>query len=131
MGDDLVGRQNRNGGRTVINRRRAVATVGLVGGLLGSVVGVGISQLPASAASTVSVSSFTNNFSAMKSLKSIAKSGKGKVAVILPDTVSSARYTQFDAPYLTKAFKTAGLSTSQFSVTNAQGSDTTQLTDAQ
>jgi D-xylose transport system substrate-binding protein len=115
----------------VFNKGRAVASVGLVGGLLGSVVGVGISQLPAAAASTVSVSSFTNNFSAMTKLKSIAKSGKGKVAVILPDTVSSARYTQFDAPYLTRAFKTAGLSTSQFSVTNAQGSDTTQLTDAQ
>jgi D-xylose transport system substrate-binding protein len=115
----------------VFNKGRAVATVGLVGGLLGSVVGVGISQLPASAASTVSVSSFTNTFSAMTSLKSIAKSGKGKIAVILPDTVSSARYTQFDAPYLTRAFKAAGLPVSQFSVTNAQGSDSTQLTDAQ
>ncbi|HEX4216804.1 MAG TPA: substrate-binding domain-containing protein [Acidimicrobiales bacterium] len=77
------------------------------------------------------MSSFTNNFSAMKSLKSLAKSGKGKVAVILPDTVSSARYTQFDAPYLTRALQTAGLSSSQFSIQNAQGSDSTQLTDAQ
>jgi D-xylose transport system substrate-binding protein len=107
-----------------------VASLGLIGGLLGSVVGVGTSQMAASAA-TVSVSSFTNNFSAMTALKSLAKSGKGKVAVILPDTVSSARYTQFDAPYLTKAFQKAGLSTSQFSVVNAQGSDSTQLTDAQ
>jgi D-xylose transport system substrate-binding protein len=132
MGDDIVGKLRRNGGRTVINKGRAVATVGLVGGLLGSVVGVGTSQLAASAATaTVSVKSFTNNFSAMKNLTSLAKSGKGKVAVILPDTVSSARYTQFDAPYLTRAFRAAGLSTSQFSVQNAQGSDTTQLTDAQ
>jgi D-xylose transport system substrate-binding protein len=107
-----------------------VASLGLIGGLLGSVVGVGITQTAASAA-TVSVSSFTNNFSAMTALKSVAKSGKGKVAVILPDTVSSARYTQFDAPYLTKAFQKAGLSSSQFSVVNAQGSDSTQLTDAQ
>ena len=107
-----------------------MASLGLIGGLLGSVVGVGTSQMAASAA-TVSVSSFTNNFSAMTALKSLAKSGKGKVAVILPDTVSSARYTQFDAPYLTKAFQKAGLSTSQFSVVNAQGSDSTQLTDAQ
>jgi D-xylose transport system substrate-binding protein len=53
------------------------------------------------------------------------------VAVILPDTVSSARYTEFDAPYLTRAFTSAGLSPSEFSIQNAQGSDTTQLTDAQ
>ncbi len=67
----------------------------------------------------------------MAALKSLAKSGKGKVAVILPDTVSSARYTEFDAPYLKRAFQTAGLSSSDFSIQNAQGSDTTQLTDAQ
>ena len=90
-----------------------MASLGLIGGLLGSAVGVGIGQTAASAA-TVSVSSFTNNFSAMTALKSLAKSGHGKVAVILPDTVSSARYTQFDAPYLTKAFQKAGLSSSQF-----------------
>ncbi|HYZ55520.1 MAG TPA: substrate-binding domain-containing protein [Streptosporangiaceae bacterium] len=51
--------------------------------------------------------------------------------MILPDTVSSARYTEFDAPYLTKALQTAGLSSSQFSVQNAQGSDSTEFTDAQ
>ena len=41
----------------------------------------------------------------MATLKSVAKAGKGKVAVILPDTVSSARYTEFDAPYLKRAFR--------------------------
>jgi D-xylose transport system substrate-binding protein len=53
------------------------------------------------------------------------------VAAILPDTVSSARYTEFDAPFLTTALQTAGLSSSQFVVENAEGSDTTELTDAQ
>jgi D-xylose transport system substrate-binding protein len=67
----------------------------------------------------------------MAALKPLAAKGKGNVAVILPDTVSSARYTEFDAPYLTKALQTAGLSASQFSVQNAQGSDATELTDAQ
>jgi len=67
----------------------------------------------------------------MTQLKSLTAKGKGNVAVILPDTVSSARYTEFDAPYLTKALQTAGLSASQFSVQNAQGSDATELTDAQ
>ena len=67
----------------------------------------------------------------MSQLKSLAAKGRGSVGVILPDTVTSARYTEFDAPYLTKAFTTAGLSSSQFSVQNAQGSDSTQFTDAQ
>ena len=67
----------------------------------------------------------------MAQLKSLAASGKGDVGVILPDTVSSARYVEFDAPYLTKALETAGLKSSQFSVQNAQGSDATQLSDAQ
>ncbi|MDE3007752.1 MAG: substrate-binding domain-containing protein [Acidobacteriota bacterium] len=67
----------------------------------------------------------------MASLKSITAKGKGSIAVILPDTVSSTRYTEFDAPYLKKAFLTAGLKSSQFIIQNAQGSTTTQYTDAQ
>jgi len=67
----------------------------------------------------------------MSTLKPLAAAGKGNVAVILPDTVTSARYTEFDAPYLTQALGLAGLSSSQFSVQNAQGSDATELSDAQ
>lgn len=67
----------------------------------------------------------------MTALKPLASQGKGNVAAILPDTVTSARYTEFDAPYLTKALQAAGLSSSQFSVQNAQGSDATELTLAQ
>jgi len=67
----------------------------------------------------------------MANLKSLASQGKGKVAVLLPDTVSSARYTEFDAPYLTKALEAAGLDSSQFTVQNAQGSDTSEFTNAQ
>jgi D-xylose transport system substrate-binding protein len=67
----------------------------------------------------------------MAKLKPLASKGKGSVGVILPDTVTSARYTEFDAPYLTKALQSAGLSSSQFSVQNAQGSDSTEFTDAQ
>jgi D-xylose transport system substrate-binding protein len=67
----------------------------------------------------------------MAALKPLASRGKGSVGVILPDTVSSARYTEFDAPYLTKALQTAGLTSSQFTVQNAQGSDATELSDAQ
>ncbi len=53
----------------------------------------------------ISASDFNNTFSAMTTLKPLASMGKGNVAVILPDTVSSARYTEFDAPYLTKSLE--------------------------
>ncbi|MGN6131657.1 MAG: sugar ABC transporter substrate-binding protein [Nocardioidaceae bacterium] len=79
----------------------------------------------------LSATSFTNDFSAMSKLSSLAASGKGKIAVILPDTTSSARYTEFDAPYLKQAFQKAGLKSSDYVIQNAQGSDNTQLTDAQ
>jgi D-xylose transport system substrate-binding protein len=67
----------------------------------------------------------------MSTLKPVAAAGKGMIAVILPDTVSSTRYVEFDAPYLAKAFTTAGLASSDFVVQNALGSDTTQLSDAE
>ena len=85
----------------------------------------------ASGPSNLSTSSFTNSFSIMSQFKSLAAAGHGKVAAILPDTVSSTRYVEFDQPDITKALTKAGLSSSQFVVQNALGSDATQLTDAQ
>jgi D-xylose transport system substrate-binding protein len=79
----------------------------------------------------LSVSQLDNTFSAMATLKPLAARGKGNVAVILPDTVSSTRYVEFDAPYLKQSFTKAGLKTSQFTVQNALGSDSTQFSDAQ
>ena len=84
-----------------------------------------------SATVSISVTQFNRTMSAMSALKALASTGKGNVAVLLPDTVTSARYTQFDAPYLTQALGLAGLSSSQYSVQNAQGSDATELSDAQ
>jgi len=80
---------------------------------------------------SLSVGQLNRTFDAMADLKSLATEGKGNVAAILPDTVSSARYTEFDAPYLSQALATAGLNPSQYSVVNAQGSDATELSDAQ
>ena len=88
--------------------------------------GSGSSSVP-----QISYTGLTNNFSAMKSLSSIASAGKGNVTVILPDTVSSTRYVEFDAPYLKDAFAAAGLSSSDYTVENALGSDATQLSMAQ
>jgi D-xylose transport system substrate-binding protein len=79
----------------------------------------------------ISYTGLTNNFSAMASLKSIAAAGKGNVTVILPDTVSSTRYVEFDAPYLKDAFAAAGLPSSDYTVENALGQDATQLSMAQ
>ncbi len=67
----------------------------------------------------------------MATLKPLAAKGKGNVAVILPDTVSSTRYVEFDAPYLKESFQKAGLKSSQYIVQNALGSDATQFSDAQ
>ncbi len=110
-----------------MKRARLVASAALVGGLMAAALPV----VSSAGTPTVSDKTFNTNFSTMKYLKSIAAKGKGSIAVILPDTVSSTRYTEFDAPYLKKAFLAAGLKPSQFIIQNAQGSDTTQYTDAQ
>jgi D-xylose transport system substrate-binding protein len=91
----------------------------------------GSTSTTSSGTPSVSASSFTSDFSAMAQLKSLASEGKGLVGVLLPDTTTSARYVTFDAPYLTKAFETAGLSPSQFKVDNALGSATTMQTQAE
>jgi D-xylose transport system substrate-binding protein len=84
-----------------------------------------------SAAPSISTTSFTSDFSAMKALQPLVGQGKGMVGVLLPDTTTSARYVTFDAPYLAQAFKAAGLSSSQFKIDNAQGSAQTMQTQAE
>ena len=83
------------------------------------------------APSKISATSFTSDFSVMASLKALATQGHGMIGALLPDTASSARYVSFDAPYLTTAFQKAGLTSSQYKIDNAQGSDATELTQAQ
>ncbi|HEX9374988.1 MAG TPA: substrate-binding domain-containing protein [Actinomycetota bacterium] len=80
---------------------------------------------------SISAESFTADFSAMKQLTSLAQQGKGMIGVLLPDTTTSARYVTYDAPYLTKAFQTAGLSSDQFKIDNAQGSASTMQQQAE
>jgi D-xylose transport system substrate-binding protein len=72
----------------------------------------------------------SSNFNAMKMLKSISAKGSGEIAAILPDTTSSERWAEFDAPDLKAAMKAAGIPSSDISVQNALGSDTTFLADA-
>src|SRR5579859_5075733 len=89
----------------------------------GSSASSSTSTSSSSATPSISATSFTNDFSAMGALKSLASSGKGKIAAILPDTTSSTRYVEFDAPMLKQAAAAAGISASDMIVQNALGSD--------
>ncbi len=82
------------------------------------------------AAPQVNAADFTADFSVMKQLTSLASQGKGMIGVLLPDTTTSTRYVQYDAPYLTKAFEAAGLTSAQFKIDNANGSTSTMQTQA-
>jgi D-xylose transport system substrate-binding protein len=106
---------------------RVLACAALVGGLVVALV-PGVSS---AAGKTVSDATFNPNFTTMKYLKSVVAKGKGSIAVILPDTVSSARWVDYDAPSFKKAFLAAGLTSKQFIIQNGHGSPQEQLTDAQ
>jgi len=97
----------------------------------GSASATGSATVPA-----VSINSFTVHIAPTMSLfKALTAAGtKGanslQVGVVLPDTTSSTRWVDFDAPYLKQAFTAAGYTSKQFRIDNAQGSDATQLSDA-
>ncbi len=88
----------------------------------------GSSTVPA-----VSINSYTVNIaptmSLFKALTAAATKGANslQVGVILPDTTSSTRYVDFDAPYLKQAFTDAGYTSAEYRIQNAQGSDSTEL----
>src|ERR1700678_1268540 len=105
-----------------------------------SSAGASSSATSSSAASgtgpSVSNDSFTVDIaSTMSQFKPLAEAGtKGasslQVGVVLPDTTSSTRWVDFDAPYMKEAFTDAGFTSSEFRIDNAQGIDATQLSDA-
>ncbi len=70
-------------------------------------------------------------FAKLAALKDVAAAGKGKIAVLLPDTQSSARWETNDGPGFKAAFALAGLSADDLIVVNAQGSAQTQQTQAE
>ena len=119
--------------------RKSLAPIGvlLAAGLILSACGgdddnAGASASPSSSASVpqIDAAAFTSDFALMKQLTGLASQGKGKIGVLLPDTTTSTRYVQYDAPYLKQAFETAGLSPDQFTIQNAQGSASTMQTQA-
>jgi D-xylose transport system substrate-binding protein len=66
----------------------------------------------------------------MAAVKAI-NTGTGAVDVILPDVTTSARYTTYDAPYLTQAFTAAGYAATDFKIQNASGTTNTEVAIAQ
>jgi len=110
----------------------ALVATACVGGVVASASSASQSRLKPQAGGTptISVSAFNNSFSAMKALQPLVAEGKGKIAAIMPDTVTSTRYVEFDQPDLKKAMSMAGLPSSDIIVQNAQGSDATELSDA-
>jgi D-xylose transport system substrate-binding protein len=116
-------------------RTRRLVTLSLAAGLAATMCA---GSIAASAATThktqakgLTPTSFNPSFSAMKLLKPITAKGKGGVTAILPDEVSSNRWTDFDAPDIQKALELAGLPKSEITVENSQGSDATAISDAQ
>jgi D-xylose transport system substrate-binding protein len=109
----------------------AFAAAGLVLAACGGQTPTGGGSPSVTVPSDLSISSFTADFSYMANLKPLTAAGKGKVGVILPDTTSSTRYVDFDAPYLKQAFQAAGYADADFKIDNAQGNDQTEIALAQ
>jgi D-xylose transport system substrate-binding protein len=123
--------------RSVLGAVALVAVAGLTAAGCGSsssstTTPAGSNTIP----SGLSISSFTvdiaSTMAKLKPLTAFATKGANslQVGVILPDTTSSTRYVNFDAPYLNDAFADAGYTQAQYRIDNAQGSDATELNDA-
>ena len=121
-------------GRLASALMATLAAAGLAGGAL---AGCERPPPPRSAAAqgeaipSVDAGAFTTGFSMMRRLRAVTRLGTGKIGVLLPDTTTSPRYAEFDAPYLARALQEAGLGRSQFIITNAQGSDATEQAQAE
>ena len=57
--------------------------------------------------------------------------GEGKIAVLLPDSASSARWENDDRRFFEEAFAAAGLSSDQYLILNAEGDAATMQTQAE
>src|SRR5206468_152301 len=88
-------------------------------GLLQAVVGVSVACLAAAGCSSGG------------SGRAKPDLGKGKIAVLLPDTASSTRWESDDRRYLASAFRAEGLSDSDFTIDNAQGDPSNQQDQAE
>src|SRR6266851_1924592 len=132
-------RRSRSQGAGTSRRFRRVGWMSLaaIAGLTAAGCSSSSSTATATGSNTIpaglSISSFTvdiaSTMSQFKPLTEFATKGANtlQVGVILPDTTSSTRYVNFDAPYLNVAFADAGYTQAQYRIDNAQGSDATEL----
>jgi D-xylose transport system substrate-binding protein len=109
----------------------AVATAALVASACSSSATTAPAASSGASTSSISATSFDASFGAMAQLKDVYTAGKGLVGVILPDATTSARYTEYDLPYLKQAFTAAGYAEADFKIDNASGTATTELALAQ
>src|SRR6185437_5656844 len=113
------------GGHTHMRYLGTVATIAVMAGAVAFAAG------PAMAAGLAAGGGQDATFAKLAALKDVAAAGKGKIAVLLPDTQSSARWAGVDAPGFDAAFKAAGLTSDDYMIVNAQGSPQTQQTQAE
>ena len=110
----------------------ALAALSLVSAACSSSSETTSSSAPASGGEVpqISAADFTADFAVMQQLTDLAAQGDGLIGVLLPDTTTSTRYVQYDAPFLKKAFEAAGLTSDQYKIDNAHGSAETMQTQA-
>ena len=112
-------------------RLRSLTLFACLGAIAIVAAACGNSTANTSASATIppglSVTSFDQAFTVMPSLKGLHDAGSGLVGVILPDTTSSTRYVNFDAPYLKQAFDAAGYKSNEYKIENAGGDPAQEL----
>ncbi|HUI03929.1 MAG TPA: substrate-binding domain-containing protein [Acidimicrobiales bacterium] len=84
----------------------------------------------ASAPTGITVRSFTSSYAVMARFRALAAAGRGSVGVLLPDDGPLDPNAALDAASLRKAFRLAGLDTSQYRVDDAHGVAATQRAQA-
>jgi D-xylose transport system substrate-binding protein len=114
---------------------KKIVTIAALAGI-GAFASVSIAAAQSADTSGLTVDNLTSGGPAailgqLEKLKAAATAGKGKIAVLLPDTRSSARWATVDAPGFDAAFKAMGLTADDYIIDNAQGSPATQQTQAE
>lgn len=117
----------------IVLHHRKLAGTAIVFGSLASILSpiLALAASPALTAQDLSSGGPAAILAKLADLKDVAAAGKGKIAVLLPDTASSARWANVDAPGFEAAFKAMGLAPSDYIISNAQGSASTQQTQAE
>jgi D-xylose transport system substrate-binding protein len=84
-----------------------VAAAGLAAGC-GQAAPAGPAASVGTVIPAVAAGDFGTSFSALRRLRGLAALGSGKIGVLLPDTTTSPRYTEFDAPSCTRTCAAPG-----------------------